>query len=160
MLGLGETKEEVIQTLHDLKNNGVDVVTIGQYLQPTSRHLPVDRWDTATRKPLTTRFVLSDHGNEIVGGLSEAFVLATHARPDKAQAYREPFIKMIDRLLEVGRTPDGVWHHDIDIATGKAIAPRHAHCWGYMFNGVFTAYMVTGEVRFRTAVEQAIASTS
>jgi lipoic acid synthetase len=44
MLGLGETKEEVIQTLHDLYNNGVDVVTIGQYLQPTKRHLGVQRF--------------------------------------------------------------------------------------------------------------------
>lgn len=44
MLGLGETKEEVIQTLQDLKNSNVDVVTIGQYLQPTKKHLPVDRF--------------------------------------------------------------------------------------------------------------------
>lgn len=44
MLGLGETKEEVIQTLRDLRDNGVDVVTIGQYLQPTKKHLPVDRF--------------------------------------------------------------------------------------------------------------------
>lgn len=44
MLGLGEKKEEVIQTLHDLYDNGVDVVTIGQYLQPTKKHLPVDRF--------------------------------------------------------------------------------------------------------------------
>lgn len=41
MLGLGETKEEVEETLHDLRNTGVDVVTIGQYLQPTPNHLPV-----------------------------------------------------------------------------------------------------------------------
>jgi lipoic acid synthetase len=44
MLGLGETKEEVVQTLHDLYNAGVDVVTIGQYLQPTQKHLPVVRF--------------------------------------------------------------------------------------------------------------------
>jgi lipoyl synthase len=44
MLGLGETKEEVIQTLKDLKNAGCDVVTIGQYLQPSKRHLPVQRF--------------------------------------------------------------------------------------------------------------------
>ncbi|MBX2940485.1 MAG: lipoyl synthase [Ferruginibacter sp.] len=44
MLGLGETREEVIQTLKDLVNSGVDVVTIGQYLQPTQRHLKVDRF--------------------------------------------------------------------------------------------------------------------
>jgi len=44
MFGLGEEKEEVIQTLRDLKENQVDVVTIGQYLQPTKKHLPVARF--------------------------------------------------------------------------------------------------------------------
>jgi lipoic acid synthetase len=44
MLGLGEAKEEVIQTLKDLAAAGCDVVTIGQYLQPTKRHLPVHRF--------------------------------------------------------------------------------------------------------------------
>ena len=41
MLGLGEKEEEVIETLHDLKNAEVDIVTIGQYLQPSKKHLPV-----------------------------------------------------------------------------------------------------------------------
>jgi lipoyl synthase len=44
MLGLGEKKEEVIQTLQNLYDNGVDVVTIGQYLQPTKKHLAVERF--------------------------------------------------------------------------------------------------------------------
>ncbi|HTN45298.1 MAG TPA: lipoyl synthase [Flavipsychrobacter sp.] len=44
MLGLGETKEEVLQSLQDLKDNGCDVVTLGQYLQPTQRHLSVMRF--------------------------------------------------------------------------------------------------------------------
>jgi lipoic acid synthetase len=44
MLGLGETKDEVVQTLRDLSDNGVDVVTIGQYLQPTKKHLHVQRF--------------------------------------------------------------------------------------------------------------------
>ena len=44
MLGLGETKEEVIQTMHDLKDSNVDVITIGQYLQPSKKHLDVDRF--------------------------------------------------------------------------------------------------------------------
>ena len=46
MLGLGETKEEVIATLHDIRNANVDVVTIGQYLQPSKNHLPVQRFVT------------------------------------------------------------------------------------------------------------------
>ena len=41
MLGLGEEKHEVIKTLEDLVANGVDVVTIGQYLQPTKKHIAV-----------------------------------------------------------------------------------------------------------------------
>lgn len=44
MLGLGEAKEEVIQTMNDLKESDVDVITIGQYLQPTKKHLPVNRF--------------------------------------------------------------------------------------------------------------------
>lgn len=41
MLGLGETREEVIKTLQDLRAIGVDAITIGQYLRPTMKHLPV-----------------------------------------------------------------------------------------------------------------------
>jgi lipoic acid synthetase len=44
MLGLGEAREEVIQTLRDLRDNGCEVVTIGQYLQPTPKHLRVERF--------------------------------------------------------------------------------------------------------------------
>lgn len=44
MLGIGEEKEEVLQTMHDLVENGCDVLTLGQYLQPTQKHLPVIRF--------------------------------------------------------------------------------------------------------------------
>jgi len=44
MLGLGETMEEVVQTMKDLRASDVDVITIGQYLQPTKKHLPVIRF--------------------------------------------------------------------------------------------------------------------
>lgn len=44
MLGLGETREEVIEALYDLRANDVDVVTIGQYLQPSKKHLPVKQF--------------------------------------------------------------------------------------------------------------------
>ena len=44
MLGLGETDEEVLQTFDDLYAIGVDIVTLGQYLQPTRNHLAVQRW--------------------------------------------------------------------------------------------------------------------
>lgn len=46
MLGLGETREELLTTMQDLAGIGVDVLTLGQYMQPTTRHLPVERWVT------------------------------------------------------------------------------------------------------------------
>ncbi|PHQ28004.1 MAG: lipoyl synthase [Leeuwenhoekiella sp.] len=46
MLGLGETEEEVLQTMRDLREADVDVVTIGQYLQPSKKHLPVKQFIT------------------------------------------------------------------------------------------------------------------
>jgi lipoic acid synthetase len=42
--GMGETDDEIIETMRDLRAHDVDVVTIGQYLQPSPRHLPLDRW--------------------------------------------------------------------------------------------------------------------
>jgi len=44
IVGLGETNDEVVETLRDLRAHDVDVVTIGQYLQPSSRHAAIDRW--------------------------------------------------------------------------------------------------------------------
>jgi lipoyl synthase len=44
IVGLGETNDEVVETMRDLRAHGVDVVTIGQYLQPSSKHAQIDRW--------------------------------------------------------------------------------------------------------------------
>lgn len=49
MLGLGETDEEVIETMEDLRAVGVDILTLGQYLQPTPKHLPIVEFVTPER---------------------------------------------------------------------------------------------------------------
>jgi len=49
MLGLGETEDEVIELMQDLKNAGLDVLTIGQYLQPTKLHLEISEFITPER---------------------------------------------------------------------------------------------------------------
>lgn len=46
MLGLGETREEVLETMEDLRSVSVDILTLGQYLQPTPKHLPVEEFIT------------------------------------------------------------------------------------------------------------------
>ncbi|MFY7990910.1 MAG: lipoyl synthase [Fluviicola sp.] len=49
MLGLGETDEEIIETMQDLRAVGVDILTLGQYLQPTPKHLPIAEFVTPER---------------------------------------------------------------------------------------------------------------
>jgi lipoic acid synthetase len=44
MLGLGETQEEIEQTIRDVASDGTNILTVGQYLQPSAKHLPVARW--------------------------------------------------------------------------------------------------------------------
>jgi lipoic acid synthetase len=44
IVGLGEGNDEVVETMRDLREAGVDVVTIGQYLQPSAKHVKIDRW--------------------------------------------------------------------------------------------------------------------
>ncbi|MBL7986801.1 MAG: lipoyl synthase [Chlorobi bacterium] len=46
MLGLGESRQELLQTMQDLAERNVDILTLGQYLQPTKKHLPVERFVT------------------------------------------------------------------------------------------------------------------
>ena len=46
MLGLGETKEEVVEAMRDMRAVGVSFLTLGQYLQPTLKHLAVERFVT------------------------------------------------------------------------------------------------------------------
>jgi lipoyl synthase len=44
MLGLGETDEEILEAMQDIRAAGVDILTLGQYLRPTPNHLPIERW--------------------------------------------------------------------------------------------------------------------
>ena len=49
MLGIGETHEEIIETMEDLRSVNVDILTLGQYLQPTAKHLPIAEFVTPER---------------------------------------------------------------------------------------------------------------
>jgi lipoic acid synthetase len=46
MLGLGENKDEIIQTMRDLRGVNCNILTVGQYLQPTVKHLPIIKYYT------------------------------------------------------------------------------------------------------------------
>lgn len=59
MVGIGETAEELYATMTDIRAAGVEILTIGQYLQPTHEHLPVDRWVTPEEFSGYREFALS-----------------------------------------------------------------------------------------------------
>lgn len=68
MLGLGETNEEVLQVLKDLRDHDVDMLTLGQYLQPTRHHMPVDRYVTPAEFAQFAQFAKSIGFNNVASG--------------------------------------------------------------------------------------------
>lgn len=105
------------------------------------------------------RLVLRDHGSEIIGGLSEACVLAFHEDPERWAAYRPRFRAVLDRVLEIGRNPDGLLVNAIDPRAGRAIDAKLADTWGYVFNAYMTMALIDPEGgRYREAAAKALAS--
>ncbi|MSQ99891.1 MAG: lipoyl synthase [Gammaproteobacteria bacterium] len=68
MLGLGETDAEILETMDDLRASNVDLLTLGQYLQPTAHHLPVARFITPEQFDLWRSAALSRGFRECVSG--------------------------------------------------------------------------------------------
>jgi lipoic acid synthetase len=62
ILGMGEHPEEVPEAMRDIRGAGVDLLTMGQYLQPTKLHLPVDRWVTPEEFDAHARFGMEELG--------------------------------------------------------------------------------------------------
>ncbi|MCP5518326.1 MAG: hypothetical protein H7A45_13815 [Verrucomicrobiales bacterium] len=99
---------------------------------------------------------LSDHGCEVVNGLSELYVAVSHVRPVKKAAYREPLQALYDAILEHGRNADGLLYQTIN---AKAGTHSSALCdtWGYNYDGIYTAFVVDGAERYRDAVRHVLA---
>jgi lipoyl synthase len=68
MLGLGESEDEILETLDDLKRANVDVVTFGQYLRPTANHLPVQRYVSPQEFETYRQWGLARDFLEVVAG--------------------------------------------------------------------------------------------
>ena len=69
MLGLGETDDELLECMDDLRNASVDVLTLGQYLQPTKNHLPVERFVTPDEFERYREWGLEKGFLEVVSGV-------------------------------------------------------------------------------------------
>jgi hypothetical protein len=107
--------------------------TYTQEVLPTTTYLPPNRWDFVEKEPLDRRrFRLSDHGNEILPGLLEWHFAATFSGDPEAEADRVTIRRMLDRLADKGRSPDGLWMRVIEIPSGRVEQEGFSDNWGYV----------------------------
>ena len=123
---------------------------------PGTNGLPCHSWDFSTHKPTRDALSLNDHGNEIIGGLSEVFVLAHFHRPAKAKAYEAPMRRMLDVLAAEALNSDGLWYRSIRPTTREILSKSTPDTWGYPLNAYYTFYMVTGDEGYRRVVQRAL----
>jgi hypothetical protein len=100
---------------------------------PTTEYIPPHRWDFMENDPIgPRRFYLGDHGNEIVAGLVEWHRVEMRLTLPEAPAHHEAITKMLDRLLQKGRTTEGLWYEIIDVPSGRVRDKDLTDNWGYL----------------------------
>ncbi len=100
---------------------------------------------------------LRDHGCEILSGLTELYAAVHFARVEKKKTYQAPLYELLDRVLEVGRNPHGLFYNTINPLTGEH-DPGLCDTWGYNLNGYYTVYLLDGVAAYRDAVVLALSN--
>ena len=109
ILGMGETRAEISQALQDLHDAGTDIITVTQYLRPTPRHLPVDRW------------VRPEEFIEINAEAEEIGFLGVLAGPLVRSSYRAGRLWAKSMVSKGRDIPDGLRHlADADLGFAQA----------------------------------------
>ncbi len=96
---------------------------------------------------------LDDHGCEIIGGLSEAYYLASKIDPERHKKYKAPMHEMLDRVLEVGRNENGYFYMLVNPVTGEVLREELTDNWGYDYNAYLTVAEVDDHQPYRDAVQ-------
>jgi hypothetical protein len=109
--------------------------------------------DLPTRR---SRLSLDDHGCEVIGGLSEVYYLAARTDAERYRRYRAPMHEMLDRILEVGRNENGLFHMAINPITGEVLNEELTDNWGYDYNAYLTVAEVDDHEPYREAVRFAV----
>jgi hypothetical protein len=109
---------------------------------PDTDWLPVKSWDFTRNQSSTTVLQLRDHGNEVVAGLVEYHLIETVQGDPRAPEHRLQVRAMLDRLLNVGRTPEGLWKSTIDLKTGSSSSFPLSDNWGYLYAAYLTQALI------------------
>lgn len=95
---------------------------------------------------------IRDHGCEVIGGLSELYVTLHFTDKEKKEQYKEPYNKILDRVLEVGRNEDGLFYNAINPKTGAVADSNVVDNWGYVFDAYYSVWKVDQKEEYRDAV--------
>lgn len=123
---------------------------------PTNGGLPPHRWDFGRHQAAKDTLNLNDHGNELIGGLAELFVITQAFNPEKAAQYREPLRSMFHRLLATARNEDGLWFNLVTASTGQPLQRATPDTWGYALAATLTFGRATEDGQLLAAVEKAL----
>lgn len=126
------------------------------HIMPKNNGLPAHKWDFEADTSLTKTFRLSDHGNEILGGLALLFAVESELGSERADSYKEPLKTALDIILENGRNEDGLFYSQIDEKTALPATDQLTDTWGYVYTAFMAYYKVEGEKKYRRAVEQVL----
>lgn len=158
-----EVNGDVLQTLSRLYSMSRD----GKYLEwaerigdaycfevlPKNGGLPAYRWDFTKHEVLRDSLNLNDHGNELIGGLAELYVITKAFHPEKAAHYRDPLTAMFNRLLDKARNEDGLWFNLIKASTGEPLNRETPDTWGYALSATATFGIATGDQQLLDSVK-------
>jgi len=100
---------------------------------------------------------LSDHGCEVINGLSELYVAVAHALPAKRKQYKKPMHEMFDCILQKARNGDGMLYVTFDPQTGQH-DPELCDTWGYDYDGFYTMWLMDKQRSYRDAVHHALSN--
>ncbi len=100
---------------------------------PKTGYIPPQRWDFVAGEPIDEATLhLGDHGSEIVSGLIEWHRVETRLNLPEQASHRTTINRMLDRLLQTGRTPEGLWYDRISLPDGKVEDSGRNDNWGYL----------------------------
>ncbi len=131
----------------------------GAYIEevlPGNYGVPSGNWDFQKHTG-DGQLRLRDHGNEMVVGLVLQFALENCWQTPRAQAWRAPLAKMLDRILE-SANGDGLLYNQVDAQTMKPVRDGLSDNWGYVYGAVYTFYQCTGETKYREAVRKVLSN--
>ena len=109
---------------------------------PATGWVPTRSWDFERERTTTSAVQLRDHGNEVIAGLVEYHLIETALGLPGAAEHRVAIRQMLDRLLDVGRRPGGLWESAIDLKTGARLRDTLSDNWGYLYAAYLTQALI------------------